>query len=77
VLEETRKNLRLCIDEKTLKIAQFRNRYPEWWLVLVDRIGFGVDECDHKLYREQLGPTPGWDKVILLSPTDYRSAFEI
>jgi hypothetical protein len=33
VLEETRKNLRLCIDEKTRKIAQFRNRYPEWWLI--------------------------------------------
>jgi hypothetical protein len=77
VLEETRKNLRLCINGKTLKTAQFRNRYPEWWLILVDRIGYGVDECDHILYRELLGAKGGWDKVILLNPTDYRSAFEL
>jgi len=77
VLEETRNNLRLCIDEKTLKIARFRNRYPEWWLVLVDRIGYGVDECDRALYREQLRVKHTWDKIILLNPTDYRSAFEI
>ena len=77
VLEETKKNLRLCIEEKTLKIAKVRHKYPEWWLLLVDRIGYGVDDCDRGLYREQLRINHGWDKVILLNPTDYRSAFEI
>jgi hypothetical protein len=77
VFGETQKNLRLCIEEKTRKIARVRHKYPEWWLILVDRIGYGVDDCDRKLYREQLGIKHGWDKVILLNPIDYRSAFEI
>jgi hypothetical protein len=77
VFGETQKNLRLCIDEKTDKVARVRHRYPEWWLILVDRIGYGVDDCDIKLYREQLAIEHGWDKVILLNPIDYRSAFEI
>jgi hypothetical protein len=77
VFEETQKNLRLCIEEKTLKIARVRDNYPEWWLILVDRIGYGVDDRDRQLYREHLAIRHSWDKVILLSPLDYRSAFEI
>jgi hypothetical protein len=46
-------------------------------LIFVDRIGYGIDDCDRQLYREQLGIKHNWDKVILLSPIDYRLAFEI
>lgn len=77
VFEETRKNLRLCIDEKTLKIAHVRCKYPEWWLILVDRIGYGVDDCDRELFHKHLRIKHSWDKVILLSPLNHRSAFEI
>lgn len=77
VIGETQKNLRLCIEEKTLKIARVRHKYPEWWLILVDRIGYGVDDCDRNLYREHLAISHSWGKVILLNPIDYRSAFEI
>jgi hypothetical protein len=77
VFGEIQKNLRLCIEEKTNKIAPYRHKYPGWWLILDDRIGYGVDDCDRKLYREQLGITHSWDKVILLNPADHRSAFEI
>jgi hypothetical protein len=77
VFGETQENLRLCIEEKTLKIARVRQKYPEWWLILVDRIGYGVDDCDRQLYREHLGIKHSWDKVILLNPLNHRSAFEI
>jgi hypothetical protein len=74
---ETQKNLRLCIEEKTRKIARVRHKYPEWWLVFVDRINFGMDASDQKLFREQLGIDHNFDKVILLSPLDTRRAFEV
>ena len=74
---ETQKNLRLCIAEKTLKVARVRHKYPEWWLILVDRIGYGVTESDRKLFTEHLGIDHEWDKVILLSPLDPRMAFEV
>lgn len=77
VFEETQKHLRLCIDEKTLKIAHVRCKYPEWWLILVDRIGYGVNDCDRQLFHKHLGIKHSWDKVILLSPLNHRSAFEI
>ena len=77
VFQETQKNLRLCIEEKTRKIAGVRDKYPEWWLILVDRIGYGVDDCDQQMFREHLGIEHNWDKVILLNPLDHRSAFQI
>src|ERR1035437_2800358 len=54
VFEETQKNARLCIEEKTLKIARVRAKYPEWWLILVDRIGYGVDDCDREMSANTL-----------------------
>jgi len=77
VFEKVQKNLRICLEEKTRKIARVRHKYPEWWLVLVDRIGYGVDECDRTLFREHLKVEHNWDKVVLLNPLDPRSAFEI
>jgi hypothetical protein len=77
VFVETQKNLRLCIAEKTLKIARVRHKYPEWWLILVDQVGYGVAQSDQKLFTEHLGIDHEWDKVILLSPLDPRAAFEV
>jgi hypothetical protein len=77
VFQETQKNLRLCVNEKTLKIAPVRHKYTEWWLILVDRIGYGVDDCDRPFFHKHLGIRHSWDKVILLNPLNPRSAFEI
>ena len=77
VFSETQKNLRICIEEKTRKIARVRNKYQEWWLILIDYIGYGVDDCDRKLYREHLGIDHNWDKIILVNPLNPCSAFEL
>jgi hypothetical protein len=42
------------IREKTLKVAPYRTRYPEWWLVLVDYIGYGLDAFDQQLFHDQI-----------------------
>jgi|SRR6266849_2415280 len=77
ILGEIQKNLRLCVEEKTQKIAAVRNKYSEWWLILEDRIGYGVDACDRALFCKSLRFEHGWDKLILLIPFDHRAAFEI
>lgn len=77
ILAETQKNLRLCVADKLNRIARVRHRYPEWWLILVDRIGFGVAASDVELFREQLAMDGGFDRVILLSPLDPTWAFEV
>jgi hypothetical protein len=77
VLVETEKNLRIIIEEKTRKIAPFRHKYPEWWLVLIDYIGYGVDESDRQSFRDRLAVEHDWDKIILLNPLDPRISFEV
>jgi hypothetical protein len=77
VLEETQKNLRLCIEEKARKIAPFRHKYREWWLVLVDQIGYGVCDSDRELFREHLRLEHDWDKIVLVNPLNPQSAFEL
>jgi hypothetical protein len=77
VLAETERNLRICIDEKTWKVKPFRHKYPQWWLILVDRIGYGVDECDRELFSQHLKMKHDWDKVLLINPLDPRKAFEV
>jgi len=76
VFTETQKNLRICINEKTQKIVRVRMKYNEWWLLLIDFIGYGVDECDRNLFRDHLAIKHQWDKIILLNPLDLQSAFE-
>jgi hypothetical protein len=77
VLAETLKNLRICIEEKTRKVTRVRHKYPEWWLILIDYIGFGVEECDKKSYREQLAIEHNWNKIVLVNPLNPSSGFEL
>lgn len=77
LLAEMQSSLSLCISEKTRKIARVRNKYPEWWLVLVDHIGYGLDDFDRELFRDQVKVEHTWDKVILIDPRDARHAFEV
>jgi len=70
VTAELVRNLRICIDEKTKKVAGIRSRYPEWWLVLVDRIHYGEPEPIRT-------PEHNWDKILALSPLDPALACEL
>src|SRR5439155_11638638 len=36
-------NIAHCLGEKLRKISPYVSKYPEWWLVLVDRMGWGLD----------------------------------
>jgi len=71
-------NLQLCIDEKALKVAKVRERYGEWWLVLVDMIGWGLSKFDQELFADAVQiEKRGWDKIILIDPRDPSRSFEI
>jgi hypothetical protein len=63
------KNLTICIDEKTRKIAPYRKKYSEWWLVLVDFM-FGGTERPVQVIHD-------WDKVLVTHPSNYAAAYEV
>jgi hypothetical protein len=70
IVEEIKKNLQHCVQEKTAKIALVRKKYPEWWLVLPDLIGYGFDAFDKDQLKEQLKFPHTWNKIILLDPNN-------
>lgn len=79
VMSEVERNLRICISEKERKIAPHRYKYPEWWLLLVDYIDYGMEEEDRMFFRESVMPhiKHSFDKIIFVNPLDYRDGFEV
>ena len=78
LIDEIDTNLRHCIIEKAAKIANYRAKYSEWWLVLPDQIGYGLDDFERRLFLDQVSVQPGcFDKVILLDPRDAKRAFQV
>jgi len=78
LVKDMARNLRICVSEKTKKVASVRSKYPEWWLVLVDHIAYGcLDDFDRKQLHNHAFPKCGWKKIILLDPQDHTRAVEI
>lgn len=78
VVSEMARNLRVCIAEKTLKVAKAKSRYAEWWLALEDRIGHGsLEEQDRKQVRGLVRVDDPWSRIILVNPHDPSSAFDL
>lgn len=70
-------NMKICIEDKEEKIKKVRAKYPEWWLVLTDHIGFGLDDFDREIFRDQVKLAHDFDRVVLLDPRDHSRAFMI
>lgn len=70
IVAEMLENITHCASEKLKKIANFRNNYPEWWLVLTDHIGLGLDDHDKQQLLGHAKRPAGWDKIVVVSPSD-------
>jgi hypothetical protein len=78
VLAEMDRNIRICVAEKTRKVEPVRSTYPEWWLALVDHIGYGhLDAVEQAELRRVIALEHGWDKILLVHPLDANQAFEL
>lgn len=77
LLAEMQNSLKVVIADKTKKISYVRDKYPEWWLILVDHIGYSLDDLDRELFRDQVNIEHDWDKIILIDPRDGLRFFEI
>jgi hypothetical protein len=70
-------NLKLVIDEKNSKIKPYFNKYDEWWLLLIDRIGYTLH--DEEINRLISIPLENYyfKKVILISGFDHNKVVTI
>jgi hypothetical protein len=67
VLGEIIRNLKLCIAEKTAKIAPYAHRYPQWWLALLDHIGPDLNAGERAMIGDYID-TGFFDRIILIHP---------
>ena len=51
IVAELEASLRIIVPEKSAKVAAFRSKYPEWWLVLTDHIAPGLNESERDVLR--------------------------
>lgn len=77
VLHELRRSLEKCIDQKSRKTAKFRDRYPEWWLILVDHIAYGLSVRDRDQYFDLPQIHHDWNRVVIVNPLDIQDYFEL
>ena len=77
VLSELDRNIRICVAEKTKKIAPVREKYPYWWLLLVDHIAFGLSDSDREHLRQLLQLDPSWDKIIVVNSLEPTQGYEL
>jgi len=79
VMPEVVKNLRLCIAEKERKIAPYRDKYTEWWLILSDHIDYSMEPIDRDVFQTTVMPniTHSFKRIIFIDPRDHRRAFAV
>lgn len=77
VIPKVEHNLRFCIAEKTTKVEAHRQKYPEWWLILIDHVAYGMSEFDRNIFREAVKINHNWDRITLVSPLDPTNSFNI
>jgi hypothetical protein len=70
IVAEMLDNIAYCAGEKLQKISKFRSKYPEWWLILTDHIGRGLDDHDKQQFLAHARRPAGWDKIVVVSPSD-------
>lgn len=76
-LAETIRSLKSIIPEKASKVAPYKDRYPEWWLVLINHIGYRLNEDDLRKLRESPPVVHSFDRVVLVNPLDTSDGTEI
>ena len=77
VIESVGENLKRCIAEKIVKTAKFRMRYPEWWLVMPDRVGYSLNQWSRSILKRNLLLKHNFNKVVLLDPTNCSRSFQL
>ncbi len=77
LLAQMELNIIYCIGKKEQSISTVRSKYSEWWLVLVDYIGHGLDDVDKEIFKTQVSISHTWDKILVIDPREHSRWFEI
>ena len=68
IVSEILKNLEIVIPEKEEKIKYYYENYSQWWLILIDYIGYCLETMDIEQLNKSLNINTIFDKILLISP---------
>ena len=81
VLSELEKGMTYSINKKDKSIAHRVDRFPEWWLLLVDHIGLisnsGLTEYELNHLRARVRVEYPWSRIIIVSRLQPDSWYEL
>jgi hypothetical protein len=61
-------NIKLAIIEKEGKISKIKDKYPEWWLALVDTVGYGIRPDELETIKQHLRVKTTFKRLLIISP---------
>lgn len=67
VLASIYQSLKIIIQEKSDKIKPYKQEYSEWWLALIDTVGYGLSEDEFKELRNSIDFDLKFDKIFIIS----------
>jgi len=64
-------NINFCIDQKSRKIEPYLNKYNNWWLLLVDDIGWGMDLITDSAYiKSKINCLENFNHIVIIRNGD-------
>lgn len=70
-------NIPHCVEEKEKKVAARRSAYGVWWLCLVDRIAYALDDHDRSQLEQWLRLSSTFDRIVLVSPSRPTNSYDL
>ncbi|MDE0313560.1 MAG: hypothetical protein OXM61_01545, partial [Candidatus Poribacteria bacterium] len=71
LLKELITNIKDAIKEKTQKIKNRQADFDEWWLILVDHVGYisfsGLSSVEIENLRVKIRVEPPWSRIVIVS----------
>ena len=59
-------NINHCIDHKSTKIDPYLNIYKDWWLLLVDVMGWGLDIQESKIVKSKINSLKNFNRLVII-----------
>lgn len=59
-------NINFCIEQKSTKIEPYINRYKEWWLLLIDTLGWGLDNKESEFVKSEIINLYNFNRMIVI-----------
>jgi len=64
-------NINFCIDHKSNKIEPYLNMYEDWWLLLVDDMGWGMDLITDSAYvKSKINCLENFNRIVIIRNGD-------